>query len=662
MKKGVYINDSLHGLVSLSDYEKEIIAGVGFNRLHDIYQNSTAYLTFPSNRTKRFEHSIGTMKLCSDMFFASVLNASEGALEKFFGLFREGYEKIINGFSNDFCNTHLERKRPRELPYGLKLDKRHHSLLPYNVRPEDKVIHLMLIESIRVAALLHDAGHPPFSHTVERALKTVYEEYSKTDKAKLNGAQKRFLETMFPYVADGRQLHEEMGRKISEGILEEIVLSLPSSTDEDERLFYILVQEGVKRIYSETSPFSSLHRLIDSSLDGDRLDYVTRDPVNSGLSSGRIDYSRIINDMRLVVPEQGEGDDGEWDQFIFCVPLKSVNAVDDFVRRRYNVYKDIIYHHRVVKTDCLLEYTVRDLMREYLEHSPDESPSGDSAVIPFDISGLWAALREAPIIEKSYDLSQWNDAWLMTVLKKIYYEQYCDSKETGTEQLVMKARLSELLLYKKCYYSLIKRGEDFRLLDDAAKAVFYGARDELQKKMSESGGRTDWQRRLCDVVREFLELSDPKSQDKSFLMALIYNQYRLFNESKDFKGQFQPFGKYIEGIVKKVILKKSKSDIKDWIVCPKFLSDGLVHPIYFYGTDEPGQDTVNVMTLTTLSSLKGSLNLTSRYLPIFYIYFLMDGELSRERQRLLLQRIGRETGEAFKRRILHMLHGPDTSR
>ncbi len=75
--KGIYINDSLHGLIRLSEFEKEIVSSVGFNRLHDIYQNSTVYLTYPSNRTKRFEHSIGTMKLCSDMFYSSVSNSSD---------------------------------------------------------------------------------------------------------------------------------------------------------------------------------------------------------------------------------------------------------------------------------------------------------------------------------------------------------------------------------------------------------------------------------------------------------------------------------------------------------------------------------------------------------------------------------------------------------
>ena len=40
MKKGIYLNDSIHGLIPLSEYEKRIISSIGFNRLHDVYQNS----------------------------------------------------------------------------------------------------------------------------------------------------------------------------------------------------------------------------------------------------------------------------------------------------------------------------------------------------------------------------------------------------------------------------------------------------------------------------------------------------------------------------------------------------------------------------------------------------------------------------------------------
>ena len=67
------VTDSVHETIFLSELESELIATPYFYRLHDIYQSSTVYMTFPSNRTKRYEHSLGTMELASSMLFQQFL-------------------------------------------------------------------------------------------------------------------------------------------------------------------------------------------------------------------------------------------------------------------------------------------------------------------------------------------------------------------------------------------------------------------------------------------------------------------------------------------------------------------------------------------------------------------------------------------------------------
>ena len=74
-------------------------------------------------------------------------------------------------------------------------------------------------------------------------------------------------------------------------------------------------------------------------------------------------------------------------------------------------------------------------------------------VIPFDISGLWFPLGEAKSTEKSNALSQWNDSWLMTILKQIFYtDYYLNTKiKSNDSEYILSQRLSELLLNTKCY-------------------------------------------------------------------------------------------------------------------------------------------------------------------------------------------------------------------
>lgn len=631
MKKGIYLNDSIHGLIPLTEYERRIVSTLGFNRLHDVYQNSTVYLTFPSNRTKRFEHSIGTMKLCSDMFFQSLLNTTDSMLGEFFDIFDREYAMILDRVrqQTEVCEEKLGSRLPQAMPQ-IELDKLQHSLIPNNIPDEYTVMYLILIQSIRAAALLHDIGHPPFSHIVEYALKDVYLEYKDKEISEKKNA-KEFVEIMSKYFEGDKKLHEQMGDEISEGILSKIIAPISEDDEKyDKNLFELLVLESVKRIFAEDGAFGYLHRIIDSSLDGDRLDYATRDVINSGKDSGKIEYSRIINDMQLIV-ENGE--------IFFCVPLKAVSSVEDFVKRRYNSYKDIIYHHRVIQSDYILEGIVKDLVKKYLNETVLEKHRDNEVLIPFDISGLWFPLGDKKSAIKANALSQWNDSWLTTVLRQIYYTEYYHNKEIieGTEDFVLAQRLAELLRNSKRYHSLIKRSENFKIIDDAVKLELMKNKDKIEVFLEKENELSSGEK-STELVHQMLENTVKNSS--GFVLSFITRH------SKEMK--IESFEQMVSEIVKEetnLIVTNLKT--YDTVTLFKRISLGLDSPIYFY--NHKG----TISTLKDISGIADILQLDSDYLPVFYIYILAkdEEEVLKEKREELLVSIGKRIGAQIVKRF-----------
>jgi HD superfamily phosphohydrolase len=572
------------------------------------------------------------MKLCSEMFFQSLLNTTDSMLSEFFEIFVREYDEILDKLAQqtDICVEKLGDRLPTEMP-KIELDKLRHSLIPNNIPNEYKIMHLILIQSLRAAALLHDIGHPPFSHIVEFALKDVYLEYKEKVLSEEENA-KEFVEIMSKYFEGNRKLHEQMGDEISEGILSKIIVPISENGKKyDENLFELLVLEGVKRIFAEEGAFKQLHRLLDSSLDGDRLDYATRDVINSGKDSGKVEYSRIINDMQLIV-ENGK--------IFFCVPLKAVSSVEDFVKRRYNSYKDIVYHHRVIQSDYILEGIVKDLVKKYLDEAVLEKQRDNEVLIPFDISGLWFPLGDKKSAIKANALSQWNDSWLTTILRQIYYTEYYHNKdiEDGSKEFVLAQRLAELLRSSKRYHSLIKRGENFKIIDDAVKLELMKHKDEMEKFLvkKESLSSED---RSTELIRQMLDNTWKNSS--GFVLSFISR----FSKEMKIEG--------FEQIVSDIVREESNhliTNLKtyDTVTLFKRISIGLDSPIYFY--NHKG----TISTLKDISGIADILQLDSDYLPVFYIYILAKDEdgILKEKREELLGAFGKRIGIELVKRFL----------
>lgn len=159
------------------------------------------------------------------------------------------------------------------------------------IRNEDK-------QKLRIAALLHDIGHYPLSHVVE----TVMTDHNARKDRK----------------------HEKLG--------EYIVKKSGIST--------ILQRHGIEpdevaQIFTGESPEPLFNQLMNSDLDADRIDYLLRDSIHTGVAYGRFDLNRLIHTLSL--------DDGGQ----LCVEKSGIHAAEGYVIARYLMWA-VVYTHRVI--------------------------------------------------------------------------------------------------------------------------------------------------------------------------------------------------------------------------------------------------------------------------------------------------------------------------
>lgn len=663
MKKSMNINDSVHGLVRLTAYEKKILCSPEFNRLHDVYQNSTVFMTFPANRTKRFEHSIGCMYLASEMFYRAVLNSDDGTLDTFFSEFGKEMqeiqksldkEKIANVIKSviinqDVClcdDAYLDTPDWKDL-LDVSVGYTDGSLIPYNLKEKYRIVYLILIQSLRAAALLHDVGHPPFSHIVESAINKAKndvsdarrllsgEDFEKT----FNPERLKVFENALNSIKPGSQLHEKMGFAISRNVLSEIVTDNRNSNNKEyacTSFFEQTVMLCTLKILSDEGYFKYVHAVIDASLDCDRLDYVVRDYRGSGINAGDLDYKRIFNELKLIY----KAEKSESGKPRFCIPAKAIGAVENFLKKRCNLYMDVIYHHRVIKTDMLLEDVVYRLILKYLKEKAREESSGFDRRItvatPDDISGLWTPLTGATRQERAEKLTQWNDSWLMVLLRRIYYRDLFgkDLSDLAEEDKIIYIELTELLRNVRQFNSMIKRREDYNFVNMGIACILKERRDLMRQKLKETINRMKQLRRLNEKIPNTLILLDSLTKDENSFNILNM----LFKNLRQNKFMFD--SEYVKEIVRNAC-RKFSGDAYVKVVF-KTLGDGLSRDankkIYFYGNDATYE-------IEEISEIKSVLEKETDSIPAFYFYVAPGSEdkLNENKGEALLQ-LGKEIG------------------
>lgn len=594
--------DVIHGTIQYSGIERAVISTPLFNRLHRILQNSLVYLTFPSNKTKRFEHSIGTMHLAGKIFHYSILNANKDYLNEFFQEVCDEIDFWWNNCVNSKTYRYLETDdiRPDEgysmsdiiEDFKIPDNKLYKSNLPANITEnKHKFLFSVIWQAVRLAGLLHDVGHLPYSHVMENSIENLLNSVILKSKGLKESENLTKSETYFMNILSkcsdpkdkSTALHEIIGKEIYNIIKESIEkeAELIDIKDINSQLILALsfyfAEKILESVPIENNIFSDLHTIISGMLDADRLDYCSRDQFSTGVRKDIINYERILNPFSLgrVVFDTDRFETDKIDEtemrhrFVFSPSSKQIKEIEEVLTRRWAIFSDINYHHNVHKTELLMVRCVEELGKAYFENgNVSEKIETKNKImrdrcIPLDIQGLWHTLNEINVEKNSdalqYSLIQLDDSWLDTVLKRMFMTTFNKpfdlKKNKDNKKWHM---LNELVSAKKSYVSVIKRADDFFEFDEQ----FF---NNLKKNTSKMGNIL----KSCSLLEKNEEYNIPielinlfKSiEGDKYSSMFIVNETFVFNTMGNLIINFlgkEDFFKIIQDKVENAVVKKCK--------------------------------------------------------------------------------------------------------
>ena len=256
------------------------------------------------------------------------------------------------------------------------------------------------VRKVRIAALLHDVGHFPFSHLSECV-------YNYIDNVKTTDKMVEGLSTsaddntsLLSDIANFKKRkgkdHERMGAEViqNDPEIHAILEGIGVSPEEIGQI--IIGDTQAKPVYAQ---------LLHSSLDADRLDYLLRDSKQAGVSFGNVELEYILRQVRIksCVLQRDNGSKEAIDLVVF--DILDQHAIEHFLMARYFHYSQVVQH----KTSSAFEAIAKALEYKVLTASTTPYQTYDDIVgligsddfYQFTDDYMWETIRN--YCEKSKD-------------------------------------------------------------------------------------------------------------------------------------------------------------------------------------------------------------------------------------------------------------------
>ncbi len=334
------IRDNLHGSIDVSELEDAVIAHPFFQRLRRVRQLAFLHYVFPGATHTRFEHSLGVMHLASIAWVKLQTNQER---------LRHTVSNIQDFMAFEHTADKLE-KHGRLWPTFAMLDQ---------IFQSDYAL-----QTFRLAALLHDVGHPAFSHSGEHFMP------SWVDVKNANGDLPDYLQE---YIDDRIQALTERGDDPSQVKVRHEIYSillidkiLKNVYEKNPTLRLIIDPRDVIAMINPAiqpaagSPLLSsqtshlLRELISGELDIDRMDYLLRDSRECGVVYGVFDVDRILDSLGLYYDDVDH-------QIHIAIHLSGLAAFEDYLRARYSMYLQLYFHKSSVAAEAMMRHLCNTL-------------------------------------------------------------------------------------------------------------------------------------------------------------------------------------------------------------------------------------------------------------------------------------------------------------